>query len=59
MKCLFLVPVTLICLSSCGVSEAYRAMECNKYAIQRSTCAVEQNIQALDQVTQKLNEMEM
>ncbi|MFQ5729357.1 MAG: hypothetical protein ACE5GN_03250 [Waddliaceae bacterium] len=52
---LLLIPVALACLTGCGMSQA---MDCNRCAIQRSTCVIESNIQALDRVTENLKAMQ-
>lgn len=52
---LFLIPVAIICLSSCDVQ---RAMDRNRIAIQRSTCAIDRNVEALEKVTANLEQMQ-
>jgi hypothetical protein len=52
---LLLLPLAVICLSSCDVQ---RAMDRNVIAIQRSTCAIERNVEALNQVTTRLENMQ-
>ena len=52
---LFFLPIAMICLSSC---EVQRAMDCNRVAIQRSTCAIERNVEALNKVTANLEQMQ-
>lgn len=56
MKFIFLfLPLAAITLSSCDVQ---RAMDRNKFAIQRSTNAIDRNREALDQVTANLEKMQ-
>ena len=52
---LLLVPVFAVCLSSCDVQ---RAMDCNRCAVQRSTEVIDRNIEALENTTQSLKEMQ-
>ncbi len=52
---LFLLPVAIIFLSSCDVQ---RAMDRNRIAVQRSTCAINSNVQALEKVTENLQQMQ-
>ncbi len=59
MKSIFLlIPVAMICLSSCGVMQASSAMDRNRCAVQRSTKAIESNVEALDAVTKNLKAMQ-
>ena len=52
---LLLIPVALVFLPSCDLS---RAMDCNRCAIQRSTKAIDRNVEALEKVTHNLKSMQ-
>lgn len=43
-------------ISSCSVNKTMRAMECNKQAIDMSTCAIWENAQAIEEANQKIDE---
>jgi len=57
-KSLLIMPLAAICLSGCGATQLQRAMDCNRCAVQRSTEAINRNVEALDKVTENLKEMQ-
>jgi predicted nucleic acid binding AN1-type Zn finger protein len=42
--------------SGCGVRELMQTLECNKEAIQRSTCVIHENIEAIEAANKKIEE---
>lgn len=42
--------------SGCGIRETLDNLECNKQAVERSTCVIYQNIQAIEEANRKIDE---
>ncbi|MCB1113535.1 MAG: hypothetical protein KDK62_02140 [Chlamydiia bacterium] len=55
-KTILILPIIGAVFSGCGVQETMQNLECNKQAVQRSTCAIEQNIQAIEEANRKIDE---
>lgn len=45
-----------VLFSGCGVRELMQTLECNKEAIQRSTCVIQENIDAIEAANKKIEE---
>jgi uncharacterized protein YcfL len=55
-KSIYFLPLLGLLLSGCGVSETFQALECNRQAIDMSTCAIEENIQAIEEANRVIAE---
>ena len=56
-KQFYFIPLIALSLSSCGsINDTFRALECNRQAIDMSTCAIEQNIQAIEEANRVIDE---
>lgn len=56
-KQLLLLPLLGISLTSCGaINETFQALECNRQAVEASTCAIYENAQAVEQSNMSIDE---
>ncbi len=56
-KHLLMILASAAVLSGCGtINETIRTLECNRQAIEMSTCAIQDNIQAIEEVNRSIEE---
>lgn len=57
MKSIFLIPLCGIAITGCSkINDTFDALECNRQAIEQSTCAIYQNAQAIEEANRSIEE---
>lgn len=54
---MLLIPICGLSLVSCGkINETFEALECNRQAVEMSSCAIYENIQAIEEANRSIEE---
>lgn len=56
-KKMLLIPICGLAFAGCGkINETFDALECNRQAVEMSSCAIYENIQAIEEANRSIEE---